>query len=53
MIGAGVSFALDKTVKPVGGAAAAEIKSLKAENAEIKAELAELKAAIKAMKEAK
>ena len=53
MIGGGISFALDKVVRPVGGAAAAEIKALKAENAEIKAELAELKAAIKAMKEAK
>ena len=53
MIGGGISFALDKVVRPVGSAAAAEIKALKAENAEIKAELAELKAAIKAMKEAK
>ena len=53
MIGGGISFALDKIVKPVGGADNAEIKVLKAENAEIKAELAELKAAIKAMKAAK
>ncbi|MBR1662327.1 MAG: YadA-like family protein [Acidaminococcaceae bacterium] len=54
MIGAGVSFALDKVVKPVGGAAAqAEIQNLKAENAEIKAELAELKAMIASMKAAK
>ncbi len=53
MIGGGISFALDKSVKPVGGADNAEIKALKAENAEIKAELAELKAAIKAMKAAK
>ena len=53
MIGGGISCALDKIVKPVGGADNAEIKVLKAENAEIKAELAELKAAIKAMKAAK
>ena len=51
MIGAGISFALDKVVKPAGGTVANdEVKALKAENAEIKAELAELKAAIKALK---
>ena len=53
MIGAGVSFALDKVVKPVGNAAAnAEIKSLQAENAEIKAQLEELKAVVESMKTA-
>ena len=51
MIGAGVSFALDKVVKPVGGAAAqAEIQNLKAENAEIKAENAEIKAQLEELK---
>ena len=53
MIGAGISFALDKVVKPVGNAAAnAEIKSLQAENAEIKAKLEELKAVVESMKTA-
>ena len=51
MIGAGVSFALDKVVKPVGGAAAqAEIQNLKAENEEIKAENAEIKAQLEELK---
>ena len=53
MIGAGISFALDKVVKPVGNAAAnAEVKALQAENAEIKAQLEELKAIVQSMKAA-
>ncbi|MBQ6743975.1 MAG: YadA-like family protein, partial [Acidaminococcaceae bacterium] len=53
MFGGGISFALDKVVKPVGNAAAnAEIKSLQAENAEIKAQLEELKAVVESMKTA-
>lgn len=53
MFGGGISFALDKVVKPVGNAAAnAEIKSLQAENAEIKAQLEELKAIVQSMKAA-
>ena len=53
MIGAGISFALDKVVKPVGNAAAnAEVKALQAENAEIKAQLEELKAVVESMKTA-
>ena len=54
MFGGGISFALDKVVKPAGSAAAnAEVNALKAENAEIKAQLEELKAAVEAMKAAK
>ena len=54
MFGGGVSFALDKVVKPAGGTATnAEVATLKAENAEIKAQLEELKAAVEAMKAAK
>ena len=53
MFGGGISFALDKVVKPVGNAAAnAEVKALQAENAEIKAQLEELKAVVQSMKAA-
>ena len=54
MVGAGISFALDKIQKPaVAPEQNEQIQKLQAENAEIKAELAELKAAIKSMKETK
>lgn len=53
MIGAGISFALDKVLKPAGGAAAnAEIKALRAENAEIKAENTEIKARLEKLEAA-
>ena len=56
MIGAGISFALDKVVKPTGSSVAvssAQVVRLEEENKAIKAELAELKAAIKAMQKQK
>ena len=55
-IGAGISFALDKVVKPTGSSVAvssAQVVRLEEENKAIKAELAELKAAIKAMQKQK
>ena len=56
MIGAGISFALDKVVKPTGStvaASSAQVVRLEEENKAIKAELAELKAAIKALQKQK
>ena len=56
MIGAGISFALDKVVKPTGSTVAAsnaQVVRLEEENKAIKAELAELKAAVAALKAAK